>query len=298
MTVSSAEFRLHRTYLYAPGDRPDIMRKALASGADAVVLDLEDAVAPQRRPEARSAAGAIIEEFAGRPGTPDILVRLSRVPGGYSVEDLDAVVRPGLYGLRLPKAESSEGIAAVADRLEGVERAAAWAGAARVMLDITIESALGATMLPQLIGSSDRVARVGLGTSDLLADIGAVGDDDLATLHVRSELVLQSRAAGVGPPIDSVHVRLDDADGLRASARRARALGFFGKSVIHPRQIGIVHDVFTPSAAELEDARRIIEMYDAALREGSAVMSQDGDFIDAAIVQRARAALAIGEQDV
>ena len=274
------------------------MRKALASGADAVVLDLEDAVAPERRPEARSAAGDIIEEVAGRPGTPDILVRLSRVPGGYSVEDLDTVVRPGLYGIRLPKAESADAITAVADRLRDAECTGAWAGAGRVMIDITIESALGATRVPQLLGSSDRVARVGLGTSDLLADIGAVGDDDLATLHVRSALVLQSRAAGVAPPIDSVHVRLDDADGLRASARRARALGFFGKSIIHPRQIGIVHEVFTPSAEELEHARRIIETYEASLREGSAVMSQDGDFIDAAIVQRARAALAIGEQDV
>ena len=291
--MSSADVRLHRSYLYAPGSRPDVMRKALAAGADAVVLDLEDAVAPAVRPEARAAVAAVLDELDDLATTSDVMVRIPRGPHGYLGPDLDAVVLPGLAGLRLPKAESADEIAAVDRRLAELEAERGLAAGA-VQLDVTVESARGALAVAELLGASPRVTRAGLGVADLLADIGASGDDDLATLHVRSQLVLVSRAVGAGPPIDSVHTALDDEDGLRRAARRARALGFVGKSVIHPRQLGPVHEVFTPTPDELDAAGRIVAAHAAAESDGTAALAVDGEFIDAAVVARARAVLTLG----
>lgn len=290
--MSSADAPLHRSYLYAPGARPDVMRKALGAGADAVVLDLEDAVPAARRPEARGLVADLLDEAAGTAAC-DVMVRVPRGSDGYLGPDLDAVVRPGLAGLRLPKAESVAEIAAV-DRRVGELEAERGLTAGTVRLDVTVESARGALAVADLLTASPRVVRAGLGATDLLADLGAVGDDDLATLHVRSQLVLVSRAVGAGPPIDSVHTDLADEDGLRRSARRARALGFLGKSVIHPRQIEPVHAVFTPTSDELEAARRTVAALEAAERDGAAAVAVDGAFVDPAVVARARATLALG----
>jgi citrate lyase subunit beta/citryl-CoA lyase len=291
--VSSDDVPLHRSYLYAPGTRPDLMRKALRAGADAVVLDLEDAVVPARRPEAREAISALLAEVVGDGGAPSVMVRVARGAEGYLAEDLEAAVRPGLHGLRLPKAESVAEIRAVADRVDELERERGMPSGG-VRLDVTVETARGALGIGDLLLASPRVVRAGLGAADLLADLGAEGDDDLATLHVRSHLVLVSRAVGAAPPIDSVHTAIDDDEGLLRSARRARALGFLGKSVIHPRQIGPVHVAFTPSEAELEAARGILAAHAEADAEGSAALVVDGRFVDPAIVARARATLRIG----
>lgn len=290
--MSSADLRLHRSYLYAPGSRPDVMRRAVTAGADAVVLDLEDAVAPSRRAEAREAVAAVLDEVAGTAAC-DVMVRVPRGADGYLGPDLDMAVRPGLAGLRLPKAESPDEIAAVDRRLAELEDDRGLAPGS-VRLDVTVESARGALAVGELLVVSPRVARAGLGVADLLADLGAAGDDDLATLHVRSHLVLVSRAVGAGPPIDSVHTALDDEEGLRRAARRARALGFVGKSVIHPRQLGPVHEAFTPTPDELDAARRTVAAHEAAGEHGVAALAVDGAFVDAAVVARARALLTLG----
>ncbi len=293
--MPSPEPVLHRSYLYAPGSDPAVMRKALAAGADAVVLDLEDAVAPAARPAARDAVAAVLDAVAaGDVATRSaVIVRLSRDGDGYTASDLETVVRPGLAGLRLPKAESSDAVREV-DRAVTALEVDRGLRPGTLRFDVTLETARGVLALEELLGCSDRVDRAGLGAADLLADLGAVGDDDLATLHVRSRMVLVSRAVGAGPPIDSVHTDLADAEALRRGAERARALGFRGKSVIHPRQLGPVHEVFTPSGAELERARRIVAALDAADAEGRAVGVLDGDFIDPAVAARARALLRLG----
>lgn len=291
--MSSADLRLHRSYLYAPGSDPRVMRKALTAGADAVVLDLEDAVAPDAKDTARAEVAALLAEVVDEP--PDdthVHVRINRDGDGYLEADLDAVVVPGLDGLRLPKAETPEAVAEVAARVGELERARGL-DPGHVRLYPTVESALGAVSVAALVSASPRVARAAIGTTDLLADLGASGDDDLATLHVRSELVLRSRVAGVGPPIDSVHTDLADDDGLLAAARRARALGFHGKSVIHPRQLARVHEVFTPTDAEVAEAERVVAALAAAERDQRGAVQVDGRFVDAAVVARARAVLAM-----
>ena len=290
--MSSADLKLHRSYLYAPGSAPRVMHKALMSGADAVVLDLEDAVAPAAKDLARADVAKLLDELDPAATAADVHVRINRDGEGYSERDLESVVVPGLDGLRLPKAETAEAIAHVAARIDQLERDRGLA-AGRIRLYPILESALGAVQLAELTTASPRTARFSFGAADLLADLGAFGDDDLATLTIRSELIVRSRVAGIGPPIDSVFTNLDDLEGLRSSAGRARALGFVGKSIIHPRQLAVVRDVFTPSDEAIAHAERIIATFDAAERDGRGADAVGGEFVDAATVARARAVLSM-----
>jgi citrate lyase subunit beta / citryl-CoA lyase len=292
--VSSAECApvLHRSYLYVPGSDPRRIAKALAAGADAVVLDLEDAVAPAAKADARNAVTiALLEDAVEAPC--DLHVRIDRESDGtYRQADLEAAAHPGLAAIRLPKVEDPEHIRDLDARLSELELERGLPVGA-VGLYPTFESAAGLVRVTELLTASPRTVRAAIGTSDLLSDLMASGDDDLATLHVRSELVLRSRAAGVGPPIDSVHTHLEDEAGLVRGARRARSLGFFGKSVIHPRQLNPVHRVFTPTEQEIAHAERVIAVAGEAASTGTGGVDLDGEFVDAAVVRRARAVLAM-----
>lgn len=295
--MSSADPRagLHRSYLYVPGSDEDRVRKALTLGADAVIVDLEDAVSSAAKPTARSTVAAVIGQ-AATAAACDVHVRIDRNDdGGYRQDDLEAAVGPGLAGLRLPKVEDPQALGDLDARLSRLEQERG-IPAGTVLLYPTFESALGMVRISEILTASERVARAAIGTSDLLADLMAAGDDDLATLHVRSELVLRSRACRVGPPIDSVHVDLDDEQGLIAGAQRARALGFVGKSVIHPRQLAPVHEVFTPTDEQLERAERIVTAAEVAAGSGTGGFELDGEFVDAAVVARARGLLRLRQE--
>ena len=293
----SADPRLHRSYLYAPGSNPDVMDKALAAGADAVVLDLEDSVASSAKAAARESVSALLGRLGGpdRRGS-DIHVRINVTDGAPDHEDLELVVQPGLAAIRVPKVESGDLVTAVAEALDQLE-AAAGIPVGSIGIYPTIESALGVVQLAEICCASHRIVRCALGASDLLADLGASGDDATATLYARSALVVHSRAAGIGPPVDSVHTDLGDDRGLRAAATRARSLGFNGKSVIHPRQLATVHEVFTPDADQLESARRIVAASGDATERGVGATRLGDTFIDPAIVARARALLALAGDD-
>ena len=292
--VSWRRTPLHRSYLYTPASRPDLMKKAAATDADAIILDLEDSVLVESKPQARRSAAEFLEAIATRQvrTRAQVHVRINRDGDGYLDEDLDAVTRPGLSALRLPKVESEAGLRHVDERLTHLERARDLpAGAIRVYP--TVESAKGAISLASLARASTRVSRFALGAADLLADLGAYGDDDLATLHVRSELVLHSRAAGLGPPIDSVYTDIEDDCGLRAAATRARSIGFHGKSVIHPRQLATVHGVFSPTPEAIRRAEQVVAAAAAAETTGQGAVTVDGQLVDAAIVARAQALLSL-----
>lgn len=279
-----------RSYLYAPGSNPRLMDKALAAGADAVILDLEDSVAPEEKLAAREQVAAVIARFGAARGV-ELHVRINRGPDGPDLDDLAAATAPGLTGVRLPKIGSAEEVRAVAAALDGLERSAGIAPGT-VLLYLSIETAAGALAAAELV-RAPRVARLVFGATDFLADIASSGaTDGPATVLARGMLVLASRAAGIGAPVDCVHTALDDQEGLLRSARSARELGFFGKSVIHPRQIPAVHEVFTPSAAELSEARRVLAHVEA---HGEGASALDGQMIDAAVVARARRLLAISE---
>jgi citrate lyase subunit beta/citryl-CoA lyase len=285
----------YRSYLYAPASRPDVCRKALAAGADVVILDLEDAVAPAQRPAARAAVAELVRSAQSASSAPSVAcpvhVRINRAGDAYEAEDIAAAVHPGLDALRLPKATSPDQVRQAAELVTSAESAAGMAPGT-VGLYPTIESAAGVLRAGDLAAASPRVRRPAFGAADFLADIGVPqsGDERDATLFARSQLVLASRAAGIGAPVDSVYTAVGDPDGLRAAAGFARSLGFFGKSIIHPSQLGPVHDAFTPDAAEVARARELLDAFEAA---PDAALLVGADFVDPAVVARARAIVAL-----
>ncbi len=272
---------LTRSYLFAPGDKARLLAKVFDAGADAVVLDLEDAVTEDRKQVAREQVGTVL---AGRDaGNLDAWVRINALCGDAWRADVEAVCSPaaivGLAGLRLPKAESP----AELDELDEVlRRAEEVAGLEPGTLRLTcvVESAAGLLAARDLAAQA-RVSHLAFGEADFAADLGIEPGE--ATLWARSSLVVAARAADIAPPIAPVYTHLGDPEGLHASTLEARRLGFFGRSCIHPRQLAAVHEVFTPSADEVDRARQLVAAHD-----GGAAVTADGRFVDAAIVRRAR----------
>ena len=255
---------MDRSYLFAPWHNAKLLAKVFTAGADAVMLDLEDAVPPQHKAAART---FVADALAKRPSW--VRVNAARTPDCAS--DLAAVGDLAL-GIRIPKTESPEDVVWVAERAPGKP------------LICAIETARG-VLAAQEIAAVPGVRHLAMGGVDLQRDLG-IGSGNLQTLYVRSHLVVVSRAAGLAPPIDSVYPRLDDDAGLRVQAEFARSLGFFGKSAIHPRQLPILHEVFTPSEEEIRWAREVVEAFDAA--GGDALRLPDGEFVDLPVAQRAQ----------
>ncbi|HEY6398156.1 MAG TPA: CoA ester lyase [Solirubrobacteraceae bacterium] len=261
---------MNRSYLFAPGHNQKLLRRVFKSGADAVILDLEDAVPPAAKQRARE---MVAEVLARRSAW----VRINAVRSGDAAADLDAVAARAA-GIRIPKVESPEDVEWVVHRAAGQP------------LICAIESARG-ILAAQEIALVPGVRHLSLGGVDLRRDIGA-GEGSLQTLYARSHLVVASVAAGLEPPIDSVYARLDDDQGLREHAEFARSLGFFGKSAIHPRQVDIINEVFSPSPEQLAWARAVLDAFEAA--GGEAVKLPDGEFVDLPVADRARRVLEAG----
>lgn len=286
--MSSAE-RAHRSYLFAPGSSPTVMRKALASDADAVILDLEDAVPAERKADARREVAELLAEIgpthSGR--TPAVHIRVNLNGDAYDAEDLRVAVHPAVEAIRLPKAESVDAVRAASATVNDLESDRGLTAGA-IGFFLTVESARGVMEAASLATSDPRVRRLVIGQADLVADLGAHGDDDLTTLVPRALVALASRAAGIAAPVDGATTDLDDASVLAAALHRARALGFHGKSAIHPRQIPAIHEAFTPTAEDIEAATRIVRAAEAA---GGGATVLDGQMIDVAIVRRATSLL-------
>ena len=205
-------------------------------------------------------------------------VRVNTARTDVCAADLDAVAEHA-YGIRIPKTESPDDVAWVAARAPGKP------------IICAIESARG-VLAAQEIAAAPGVRHLAMGGVDLQRDLNTTGGN-AQTLHVRSHLVICSRAAGIEPPIDSVFPRLSDDAELRSQAEFARSLGFFGKSAIHPRQLPVLHDVFTPSERELAWAHEVLAAFDAA--GGAALRLPDGEFVDLPVAQRARRVLQLAE---
>jgi len=279
-----------RSYLYAPGSRPDLLKKVFSAGADAVVLDLEDAVPEGGKEEARRAVvDAVTTHASGWSG--ETWVRINALDGDEAERDVASIVRPGLAGVRVPKVESVEALLELDRLLEETESAC---GLAQRSIAVTpvIESARG-VLDARAIAETPRVHQLAFGGADFAADIDADPSDERTTLYARSHVVLASRAAGIAAPIAPVWTDLSDADGLFESSRAARRLGFGGRSTIHPRQLEAIHAAFSPSVEEIESARQVL----AALREGGgASLTADRQFVDPAVARRARATLQLADR--
>ena len=285
---------LCRSHLFAPGSNERVLGKVFDAGADAVVLDLEDAVAPAAKAEARRLVAAAIAGRAGR-SWPRVAVRINGVESAWWRDDLEAVVSAGLHAVRVPKAESAGQIRAVDERLAALERERG-IEAGTIAIVATIETAAG-VMAAADLARAPRVEGFTFGAADFVRDIGAdPAAADLATLHARQHLVLVSRAARIDAPVAPVYTQVKDLDGLRRTTAEARAIGFFGRSCIHPSQVGTVNDIFTPAPAEVAAARSLLDAWaDAAARGIGALALPDGQFVDEAVARRARALVALAD---
>lgn len=263
-----------RSYLFVPGHRPERFAKALAAGADVVIIDLEDAVAPQDKDSARSAVSNWLNA-----DTP-VVLRINGADTVWFERDLELLSLPGVAAVMLPKAESAAQIASVRARLRSDELG--------MPVLPMIESALGLHRLPELAGSQG-VERLVLGAIDLQVDLGLrdATDDDL--LPFMLDIVVASRVAGIGRPVDGVSTAIGDDDGLAADVRRTRRLGFGGKLCIHPRQVALVNQGLSPSADEIAWANEVMA---AAARSAGAVVAMGGKMIDKPVILRAEAILA------
>lgn len=268
------------TWLYAPAARPELLRKAMATEADVLIVDLEDSVAEHAKAAARDAMLEFLADVAPVL-TPRVHVRVNPVQTDAGKADLVALAgHPRVAGVRLPKIECPEQVA-LARVLLG--------GAQAPELYCLIESAAGVEALAS-IARAVGVAGIALGEADLTAELGLTGEDSLSWL--RSRLVVTAVAAGLPPPPMSVYPHLRDDAGLAASCRRGRALGLRGRAAIHPRQLPIIRDCFAPSRAELTQAKDVL---DAAARAEAAGQSTfqllDGRFVDRPGVLAARRTL-------
>lgn len=284
-----------RSFLFTPANHARRVEKALTLGADAVILDLEDAVAVSEKVAARADAIAALS----RPRNCKAYVRVNGLGTPWCLGDLLAVVGPGLDGIVLPKVESAADLRTIDWLLTSLERDRGIAPGAIDLMPI-IETAAAFSRLDRIPGARSlkdypgpwRVKRMCFGAADFTGDVGmtwTVGEEELA--EVRTRMIVTSRASGLDAPIDTVWVHLKDAEGLRASVERSRRLGFQGRLCIHPDQVAVAHEVFTPSEAEATRAQRIVDAFKAAEAAGSASIQVDGQFVDYPVVQRAQRVL-------
>ena len=271
--------RLLRSVLFVPGVRPERFAHAIDSGADGVVFDLEDSVDASRKTEARRA----MAEFLSTPTDSTVLrlVRINAVGSPWFGEDLEFVRRlQAVDGVVLPKAEAPG----------DVEDVARQAGSRSVIP--LIETARGVLNAAAIVAATAPIPAVLFGAEDLTAQIGVPRTlDGEELLFARSQIVLAATAAGADA-LDAVFIAIGAIEELRRDALRARALGFRGKMAIHPSQIDVITEVFTPSAADIGRARRLVDAYDAAVARGEAVFRLDNQMVDMPVVIRARRVLA------
>lgn len=266
-----------RSWLYVPGDRPDRIGKALASGTDCVIIDLEDAVAQPNKDAARDA----VLEALGRERQIPILVRINATDSPNQALDLSALrASSSPDGVRVPKCESVDDVTAIAEQLPGVA------------LHLLIESAKGLQRVDELAAAHPQVATIALGEADLRADMRISDDAHLG--YARGRLVAAAAAAGLTAPPQSVFTNIDDLDGLRSTSLQAKAGGFFGRTVIHPSQVEIVNTVFLPTNAEVDQARALVEALDAN-DDQAALVLPDGRFVDPAVARSAREVLRLAD---
>ncbi|QGZ58519.1 HpcH/HpaI aldolase/citrate lyase family protein [Paraburkholderia acidiphila] len=275
-----------RSKLFVPASRPELFEKALASAADALSFDLEDSVAPARKPEAREALRALLVSPAVRERGKVLIVRVNALDTPWFADDIAAVVQPGLDYVNLPKPESADDVRAAAAAIERAERSNGVSRPVRLLLNV--ESPRALREAATLAAAHARVAGLQLGLGDLFEPLGIARRDPAAVQQAMFSLRLAAGEAGVFA-YDSAFANIKDTEGFRAEAELARALGFLGKSCIHPSQIALANDVFRPSDEEIAHALRVVEAARNAERDGVGAYVVDGKMIDAPFVERARA---------
>lgn len=282
--------RLLRSMLYVPADNEHRVGKAFQAGADAVIVDLEDAVAVSKKIEARAALSHLLAD----PSRPcPAYVRVNSMDTPNCLRDIEAAVAAGADGISLPKVDGSAQLYAVSWLISQLEREYG-REAGRIDLLPVLETGPGLQNATQILTGHPRVRHVGLGVGDLQLNLGLeIGPDEAEVWPYRRMLVLASNAAGLDAPLDTVYLDLKNPDGLREASLASKRAGFQGRRVIHPNQVEIVNQAYSPTSAEIERAERIVEEFNAAEAAGNASMRVGEDFVDYPIAQKAARLLAI-----
>jgi citrate lyase subunit beta/citryl-CoA lyase len=276
-----------RSLLFAPGNHARRVEKALGLPADGVILDLEDAVAVSEKVATRP----VVTEAFGKARAGKLYVRVNALTTDWCYGDIVAVVQRGLDGIILPKVEHGHELRTADWLIGNLERERGLPVGGIDLIPI-IETALGIANLSRICRSGTRVRQLAFGAGDFTLDMGMLWTrSEAELLPHRAACVMQSRAAGMAPPLDTVWADLRDGDGFIASAKHAAALGFQGKMCIHPDQIVPCNAAFTPDDAAVAQAKRIVAAFDEAEAKGLASIQLEGQFIDYPIVQRARRVL-------
>jgi citrate lyase subunit beta/citryl-CoA lyase len=283
--------RPRRSRLYVPGDQPRLIINAGLFKPDAIILDLEDSVAPPEKEFARYIVRNALRDvdFSGA----ERMVRINQLPEG--IEDLDFIVPHGVHTVLIPKCEDADTVKEIDERIQGLRTQHKIKN--EIHLIPIIESALGTVNAYKIAAASPNNVALTIGLEDFTADIGAertLGGKE--SFLARQHVVLAARAAGI-QPLDSVFSDVTDEEGLRASVLEAKSLGFEGKGCIHPGQIRIVHESFAPRKEEIERAKKISLALDEARKKGSGVVALGSKMIDPPVVKRAERILKMAVQN-
>jgi citrate lyase subunit beta/citryl-CoA lyase len=273
-----------RSLLFAPASDPHKLERLPERGADAIVLDLEDAVANDAKAQARRQAALSLAAMSNDGLTA---VRVNGFETGLLEADLDAVLAGGLDAIVLPKVESAGEVAEL-DRLLGEHELERGLPVGDIGLLALVETARGVLAAAEIAAAGPRLITLVLGSGDLAADVRlGSSDDGSELLFARSSVVFAAAAAGLAPALDGPHFDIRDAEALRADSLRSRALGFGGRVVIHPGQLEIVHGAYG-DPADPDRLRRIVEAFEEAESRGVAAIEVDGSFVDYPVYERAR----------
>ena len=273
-------FRFSRLYL--PGNTPSLMINAGIHKPNGIILDLEDAVAPDKKFEARFVVRNALRQcnFYGA----ERMVRINQIPKG--LDDLDYIVPHNVNLVLIPKCESADQIRQVNEKIEAIKKEKNIKG--NIWLMPIIESALGVIKAYEIASAANNVVSVAIGLEDYTADLGTKRTNEgTESFFARSMVVTAARAAGI-QPIDSVFSDISDMEALKQNVLKSKALGFDGMGCIHPRQIKVIHDNFAPDEAEIEKAKKIVNAFIEATEKGLGVVSLGSKMIDPPVVKRAQ----------
>ena len=278
-----------RSLLFVPGNQAKMLAKAETVAVDVVVPDLEDSVPDAEKANARTITASFLARLAAKKAL--VVPRVNSLSTPWLEDDLAAVVGPGIYGVSVGKIVSPGDISEISTLLAKLERRAGLI-VGTLKLIPWIETAKAIVHCHAICAASERIVAAAFGGEDFTHDMGMTrSDDETGQLYPRSTLCVAARAAGV-IALETPHLQLRDSERLRTSSLRAKRLGFKGRFAIHPEQIEIINECFSPSAAEIEHARRVVAAYEEAERQGRASTTLDGQVIDVPVVKRARALLA------
>jgi citrate lyase subunit beta / citryl-CoA lyase len=281
-----------RSLLFAPGNRPDLLKKFPRCDSDAFVIDFEDGTPEPEKPAARRELAAVVSYLREQRLPGLIFVRTNDASSSHIEADIDAALRTDIDGLVIPKLGAVAHLQRFGQALSEAERL----GRRRLALIGIIETMAGVMAAAQLAAGDDHLSALSFGGEDFISDIGGRRTaDGLEVLYARSQVVLAARAAGL-EAIDQVVVDIRDDDRFRRDAAAGRNLGYTGKMCLLPRQVTLANEVFSPTAQEVDRSRRLIDAYDAATAEGRGVTEFEGLMIDPPLLKRARAILAVASR--